>query len=283
MDDEKAIGTIAEFLRDATEGRETAVEVAKKIAPDGKDKKVTVALQRRVLQPEEPKAPARVESPRRAHRFADADGFTAYLSRYGAADHTVILADVAGETISAVLNEQAKDGFEMVCYSPSIHPTMRPWVEMAGCVSSIESFVEFVAENRRVVVVPERTDLLMTLSHIRASTKIVMHKGRGAACLNGVLVETEIQGKSQTDPVDLPDKIVINAPMFADDTEGRDVEFDLLLSTSSAGVTAKLYAGHLDAERTKAFQDAVGQIKGALPGAIVGLGNVIHDEWKYIR
>lgn len=95
-----------EFVNAVQEGNEHIIEIAREELGKGKGNKLVFAMQKRVLQPEQPQQPVKMESPRRAHIFHDAEGFAAYLAKYKT-DNTVVLVNVReqGETVLSSVSQ----------------------------------------------------------------------------------------------------------------------------------------------------------------------------------
>lgn len=275
-------GMIGQLLRAVRPGQENIIDlVAEQLADGTPHKRVT--LGQRTLQAEAPKPPQRAESPRRAHRFADLAGFVAYLRKYKSTEgDTVVLADVGNQTIAATLDEKAVSGFEVVTLKPAVHPLFAPWADLleAGQIE-IGKFAEFLLANRRVVSSPDGMELVATFSQVRASVNTTIKRGIGNKSINGVMVTVEIAGESKAQPVDLPNSITIQAPLFVGTSE-QDIEIDLLLTSPSAGVIAVTLtsAGVLEA-RVAAFLDMLEAIRG-VEGLTVGMGRPAVKPWAYV-
>lgn len=273
---------IEDFLRSVQKGQENVLEVVEAMTGDGQ-KMAVLALQNRQLQPEPPDPPQRRESPRRAHAFHDVEGFAAYLAKYKTAD-TVVLADTAGLAIRAVLDERAKDGFEILVLSPAIHPLFRPWqalLEPDTDPLRIAEFAEFVMTNRRAVVAPDPRELVLMLSQVKASKKITIDRGRGMRSLNGVMIETVIQGQDKTEFVDLPDSLTIRVPLFVR-TSPLQIEVDLLALAGDGDVFMRAVSADVDQAKVEAFEEMC-QAVAAIEGVVVGTGSPNHCAWDYLK
>jgi len=272
--------TLANALREIISGKESAVEIARKVLDDGKEQ-VTFAIR------QEPVPPVRLKSPPRAHVFHEVGGFGNYLVRYGKEDaaDTVVLADVGSETISAVLNEHADLGFEVVTFQPCVHPLMVPWLGFLAAPDGLEvrALAEFVLANRRSIVEPDPRELVMVLGQVRASKHVTLEYGRGGLGVNGLMVETTIQGKSQTQPISLPETIRFRAPLYVETPEVT-VMIDLLASAGGepAHIRVRGVSADLAVLRVETFEAFVAQLEKALPKAIVGRGHPVYDRWEVL-
>lgn len=269
--------TLTKALREIVSGQASAVEIARKVLEDGKEQ-VTFTIR------QEPVLPVRVESPPRGHVFHDVGGFADYLAAYGGAN-TVVLADATGETISAVLDEEASEGFEIVTFHPLVHPLMLPWLQFLGDPQGLEvrALAEFVLANRRSVVEPDPRELVLLLGQVRASKHVTLEYGRGDLGVNGMMVETTIQGKSQTQPVSLSEMIRIRAPLYVETPE-ITAEIDLLASAAGdpTRVTVRGVSADIALRRVEAFDGFVARLEKDLPEIVVGRGRPSHDRWEVV-
>lgn len=267
-----------ELLTNVRVGEQTVFDVAG--GPEAR--KLTVEL--RKLHPEEARPPKRAESPAKKHEFFAAASLAAYLAKYGS-EHTVVFADPNAEMIHAVLDERAKDGFEVLTMRPALHPLWKPWAEVAGRRVPLRDFAQFVAQNRRVIVQPDGKSLTLMLSQVRASVSVEVQHGRGKEAVNGLMIKTKIQGVEKQDSVEIPDEITIDVPLYVD-TENRPIELDLCLEADRDGeVSVLVSAGTVAEARVAAFEDMVEVIRAGIAdkGATVTFGRPQHGPWAYLR
>lgn len=267
----KETTSIARLLRNVVTGEETIFDVG--------EGKLAVSIQRK--QAEAPRPPVRVESKAREHRFHSAESLRDYLAKFGTTD-TVVFADVANETIHATLSEGASAGREIVSMRPVIHPLWQPWQNIIGTPMTIETFAQFIAERRRSVLKPNGKELALMLSQIRATVSIEIQKGRGRKAINGLVVTSEIQGTQTKENVDLPDEIIVRAPLFVQ-TEPLDVELDLCIEAKGEDVTVLVSEGTVAEARVTAFERMFAAIREGLPqGAICTFGAPSQRDWLYL-
>ncbi len=277
--DERKGDPLGKFIREVEKGQENALEITKKVLDGGKEN-VTIALRNRKLQPEPLQPPQRKESPGRAHAFQDVKGFVAYLGKYKSKD-TVVFADTREMTVYAVLDEKAQNGFEVVTFQPAVHPLFMPWNEVVGKVTEIRLFAEFLLRNRRVIVEPDARALVLTFSQIRLATKTTMNMGRGLSSINGVMVETEIQGTSDKEPVDLPEMVKIKTPLFVETSE-VELELDLLMSPAGDGVAVTVSSGSMAEKKYEAFGEMLAEV-AKIEGVVISLGRPGSKPWDYLE
>lgn len=266
-----------DLLTKIIDGHETVFDVT----GEGANKKLAVSLQR--LQPAEPRVPLRAESPARKHEFLAAKSLADYLAEYGNSG-TVVFADPINEVVSAVLDEKAEEGYQIVTMKPALHPLWAPWAGIAGKAITSDAFVAFVDANRRAIVVPNSRDLRMTLSQLRASVHTEIERGRGKSSVNGLMVRTKIQGVEKNETVELPESITIRVPLYVA-TDAKDIELDLNIEASSDGdITILVSAGTVAEARVAAFQEMIEAIRlgTAGIGATLTLGRPGHVDWRYL-
>jgi Uncharacterized conserved protein (DUF2303) len=294
QDDEQRGDTFRDLIKEAAEGEETIFDIIKETVPftdeDGNEKEMPgrrITITRRGIQHEQVKEAELARSPRRAHNFNHAAGLLQYLETYGG-EATVVLADVEGMAIYAVLDDKAERGKETITYKPRLHPRFLPWNEICGQTLPIDEFVNFLRENRRAITEPNGRGLLLSLSQIRASTSVELHAGQGNDSLNGLTVRTKIAGKDGSDLIELPESIKIRVPLLIEDEEPRDIELDLILSASrdGTGVTGKFATTDVEAARADAFMEQVESLQALEKkhkGSVVTFGSPGDDVWAVLE
>lgn len=150
----------------------------------------------------------------------------------------------------------------------------------------LKQFLRFVGENRRQIVEPEGRALTLMLSQVRMSRKVELAQGFGAKCVNGLMVETTIQGQGagRMEPVDLPETLIIKCPLYVATSE-RKMEIDLALEADeAAGVLVTLSSGDLPVIRVAVFEELLDVVRREVGETMtVGLGCPHHADWKYLR
>ena len=276
------MSTVDELLEKIEVGKRTVFDLTK--GADGAQK---VIVEQRQLLAEEPRAPKKAESKRRAHTFHDLPGFKAYLKKYGGKD-TVLFADVNKSSVSAVLDEQSLDGKELVSFEPQLHPRWAPWEALLGQELEVNDFIDFVRMHRRTIVKPDGRELALALSQIKASTEITLHKGKGKKSLNGLLVKTEIQGVRDEQTVELPEELLLDTPIFVA-SGSKKVLVDLIIETEAEGqgLVAKLSSGDLLEFKVRAFEEMLEQLAELSSDKdkpmTVTFGRAGEAPWDYLR
>ncbi|OQB78736.1 MAG: hypothetical protein BWX88_05101 [Planctomycetes bacterium ADurb.Bin126] len=280
---------LADFLREVAKGTENALGVSEQVLrdQDGKElgKHVRISMENRTLRGEPPTEPERAESPARAHIFHGVAGLVEYLAKYKGTD-TVVFADAADGQMAAVLDERAERGVEVLTLKPQIDPLFAPWMDLLGAGEvPINDFAEFILKNRRAVCEPNGKVLALLFSQVRAAVNITLQKGRGRKAINGIVMQTEIQGETATDPVDLPDEIIIECPLFVD-TPPRKIAIDLLVSVSKdddgdPNLVVTATSSELAQARMDAFAEMVTTVR-SLEGVVVAMGSPAHRPWAYL-
>ncbi|HUW31455.1 MAG TPA: DUF2303 family protein [Planctomycetota bacterium] len=274
---------LSALIRDVLEGEETAFDVVKEIVGEGADAKEqgVLEIRRRKLNPEPPPDPVKAPSPKRTHSFADAEGFAAYLAKYGS-DNTVVLANPVLLHMDGILDERAERGFERVGFDATVHPLFDPWdVALAQGPWPLRDFTTILAQNRRSIIEPDGRELVHLLSQIRVSKKVEIRCGVGSTSINGMLVETKIAGEARTEEAELPERITICCPVFLDTAE-RTMEIDLLLLEEGGEVYVQLSSTDAAAARLAAFGELLDRIKANLDAdkTTFALGRAITDDWR---
>lgn len=264
------------LLKNIAPGEKTFLDIIKDA-----DGVTTVAIEARKLLPEEPRPPVRAESPARCHEFFTAAALADYLKKYGGVD-TVVYADPSTETISAVLDEKATKGFEVVTMKPQIHPLWKPWADL-GRKIPLEHFAAFVAQNRRVIIEPNGKELTLLLSQVRASVDVEIQRGRGKNAVNGVMVKTKIQGQEKNELVEIPDEITLEVPLYIG-LGGSKIDIDIDLEATTDGeVFVVISSGTVAEARVQAFAGMVEELQTALLPGTVTLGRPKHAAWSYLK
>jgi hypothetical protein len=273
------------LIRNVQDGRETILDLAKEAGLGDNPGKVSLELRSRRLNPEAPAKPVRLESPARAHNFTDVEGFAAYLGRYGS-KNTVVFADPETGRFQAVIAETATEGFEIVSMEPQDHPLMRPWGELLGKPTTIRAFVEFLMSNRRVIIAPNARDLIGMLAQIKIAKAVTINTGIGKASLNGIMVDTIINGKASSDLLEIPDNLTIEAPMFIG-TSPVTLNIDLLVDCPDKTVVVTASSADMAVARIQAIQEMVALLQAALkitqPDMVFALGTPAHTAWNYAK
>jgi hypothetical protein len=263
-------------------GKATAFEVVDELGADGKATGKRLVIEERQLLPEAPRAPVRAESAPRAHTFFDVPGFADYLQEYGT-DNLVVFADPVAGQIDAVLDESALKGMERVIFRPLVHPFWTPWAEIMGKALPVCAFVEFLRNNRRAVAAPDARELILSLSQITATSKVTLHRGSATKALNGMLVETEIQGERDKQAVELPDGLSLLVPLYVGTDETR-VEVDIILRAHDDDVLVALSTGDLLAARVRIFAELIEGLRSRLEGkGTFTLGRPDWQRWTYLN
>ena len=272
---------IADFLRHVQRGEENALEVAREALPDGKGERLTVALQNRTLQPEQPLDPKRQQSPRRTHVFHGPEPFVAYIDREGS-DRTVVLADAPGRQIQAVLDDRATGGFEVVTCAPPLHPLFDPWAAIFGRHVPLGAFAEFIIERRSTVTDPDPRNLAMTFRQVTVAESSTMHRGQGAKSINGLVISRTIKGVKEDQTVELPDRIVITVPLLTCSEHARSLEVDLTVGMTQGEVYCIPTCAAAEVELLEEFASLVAALKFDRPETVVGSGQLAYTDWEYL-
>jgi len=284
--------TLDDLLRNVVEGQATALTVAKEVLDLGDGDKadsVSLVVEQRVLQPEPPQQWQRIESPGRGHVFHDVEGFVAYLQKYRT-DDTLVLANAESCEVEAILNEASDDGFEIVTLVPLIHPVLEPWHTVIGKTMPVLDFATHCMTHRRCISTYEGRaggadpqagkELAFMLSQVTADSVMTLNRGQGARSINGIVVETKIQGELRSEPVDIPDSITVLCPIFIG-TPSVPIEFDLLVTKRKDDIVVHVTSSTMLQSKCDVFHEMIGAM--ASLDAVVAMGYVRHSEWRYLE
>lgn len=277
-------GTVEHLLRSCPPGKETLFDLVRELDPEGKP--VGRLLVQTVERPKEPSPePRRAESPPRAHTFFEAAAFAQYLADRGAPE-TVVLADVRASAMVAVLDDQADRGFELIRFEVQPHPLWEAWEQLLACQDGVElrEFARFVMTRRRQIREPDGRELAITLNQVTATKKITRQVGQGVRAVNGLVIETQIQGTAREIPVELPDSLTLELPLVLGGTV-QTIHLDLLVQAGEDGIVVHLAAPGAAEARLATFEALVEEVRRLLPydrRVIVGLGRIAHGTWKYL-
>jgi hypothetical protein len=255
-------------------GAPTTVELVKKLTDGGKGEKINVTFTRHIEEPQ------RAGSPARSHRFFSLSGFEEYLNKYGGGAMTV-LADADSGDMAAVLDEEMEAGYEVVSFSPRLHPLYSPWQQSYGLNVKLKDMAQFFITNRSVVTEPG--NLVALFKQVQVSKSVRMLEGNGKEAINGVMCSTKIQGREDNKPTSLPETILIECPMFVD-SEPQKIRIDLLLEVHEDDhVYATLVSADAQVKRVKAIETMLERLRADLPTATVSLGRLSYRDWNYLQ
>jgi hypothetical protein len=277
---DEMLDSVATLLRRATEGSETVFDIKEE---DGIRR---VEIIRREAAPELPelrREPLPLDRPqRRNHIFHDHLSFAAYVAREAKGEDSLILADASSEVIRAVLRESYTEQPEFVLMKPTIHPMFEPWLAILDKRIPVLQFGLFCARNRSTIVEPPGRQVALTFQQIKMAKTIEVNRGVGAKALNGIVIQTDIGGKSTSDLVEIPESIKIECPVYIG-SYALEIVLDVLITGEDDEVVVYVTCPLLAARRNEAFESFVLGIREALgPGYIVGLGSVKHAAWDTI-
>lgn len=274
---------LEDFLRNVERGQENVMDIVKDVA-DGKEK-ITVCLGNRALQPEPPKERDRAESPRRWHEFHAMEGFCEYLKK-NKGDNMVVFAHVEKQEFAAVLNDKAARGFEIVTMRPQVHPLWLPWDNLINeSPVGVKDFAKFLLSHRRQLTGERAREVILDFSQVRAASAVTLESGVGKHCVNGLMIETKIQGAKGSETFALPDSIFITAPLFVGldpQTIEIDILLDMALAANVSGVVVTATSADAETKTIEAFDSMVEQLKSEVDGVVVAMGRPDYMAWDYV-
>ncbi len=273
MDDQN---TIKAFMSNIEIGKNHAIAVIKEVLEDGTTNS-TVNLSRTKVTPE------RMESPKRGHIFFTVPGFVSYLKQ-NETDDTLILADVSDCRICAVLDDKAKDGFEMIYLKPERHPEFILLSQMLDQRMPLPQFAELARRNRRRLGETEDDgrEFTITMQQITISSKVTACVGTGKSSTNGVMCTTEVKsGTPRTDIVELPDTVQATVPLYIQRPE-RTFTIDLTVMANQTEALITADAPELEVLKHQEMTFILDEVSEALAGGIItSVGRISHNPWDY--
>jgi hypothetical protein len=255
-----------------------ALTVSREVLEDGKEK-VTVDLRRSKVMPE------RMESPARAHVFYDVGGFTNYVKE-NVEGSPLVLADVKAGCITAVLDDEAKKGFETITLHPAKFPAFEMLEEMLGAQLPARRFAELLMRNRAILGADEAEgrQLALMMQQLTVASKITACTGTGRKAVNGVMCVTEVKSGAGEDLIELPDSIVARVPLYVNRPEvtfGIDLT---VVATRHGEVEIAADAPEVEILKYQELQKMVEEVaEGIETVGLVSVGRVVTRDWQYNR
>lgn len=268
---------VSDVLRKLVPGKETVFDVKEMVDDDGEFQRVSIGmrdLEPIVKQKDIDRAKAR------CHTFHSIQAFTGYLLSEGN-ESTLVLADVDAGKIACVLSEDDEEDREEIYFQAKLHPLFAPWRALLGNAIPVLDFALFVMKYRSAVLEPNGRELALMFTQIKASKNVTKRVGIGNKSLNGVTVELLIGSEKNQVEVELPEKIVISAPIYLD-TDPVRIEIDMLVTEANDRLVVFLTASTLEAVQFDLFKGMVDSI-GEATGFTTGLGKIEHRDWRVIK
>lgn len=271
MDDNE----VKEAIRSVKPGCENVIDIAKELLGDGEGK-VTMVLKNQKTMPE------RMESKARHHTFHDAAGFIAYLKKNVTTD-TVVLANINGPRVYAILDDKAANGFETVELDPPEHPRFTLLREglLSGAMG-VEGFAKGILRNRAVIQPTSSLsvrDLSLAMQQITIAESTTQKIGVGKVAENGLMCKTTVSGQLAESQVQIPDSIEVKLPIYLNTAE-KQFGLDITVLTQRGVVAIVCDSPELDLKKFETFEEILTPIK-AMGDVIVTYGQPGHDSWAY--
>jgi hypothetical protein len=263
---------ISDLIRSVIPGRETIFQLAESLEEGGDRLEVSFRELPRAL-PDEPEIARPLA---RSHVFHSIETFAGYLN-----EKSLALADVDSMMIGAVLDETLDHDREEVYFAAKIHPAFAPWHALLGKVTPVIDFAVHCMKYRRTIVQPDGYELAEVMSQVKASKAVTKWVGVGKKSINGVMVELEIAGERKGTPVELPDTIAIECPIYIGNTPVH-IEIDLLVTEVREQIVVYCTSTQFEAAKIEAFQQFVQTLTETGNGT-VGFGTLGHREWRLVK
>lgn len=273
MEQEKNV--LDQFVKAVGQNENNSINVVKKVLDDGKEN-VTINLQRTNVMPE------RMESPARAHIFHDAEGFIEYL-KSNRTQKTLVLADIDNICVSAVLDDNAKNGFETIKLYPPLHPKFALLEEtLLNKKMGIATFARAVMRNRAIIkdtASVTAKDLAMAMQQITVASETTQSVGIGKVAINGVVCKTEISAGTAEEKIELPNSFEVEVPIYLN-TKSKRFGIDITISTSRGEIIVDVDCPELEVKKFEVFEEILCPIK-KLKDMCVTYGKPQTSNWKY--
>ena len=235
---------------------------------------MSISIAQRVVDP------VRLESRPRQHEFHQVESFAAYLKVYGG-DNSVVMMDVAQMKGSAVLDETVTEGRERLDFLPPTDPRFSYWEDrlLTGQLIPLESLINTLIRGRSAIVEPDGRELGLMLTQLTIGKKVTMKRGVGAKSVNGLMVETVIQGQSKTEQVPLPGEFIIEAPLILH-TDPVRITFEMTAMMREDEVFFVVAAPDLLDTKLSLFHQLADEIGREIDS--VGFGVLHYGDWDYV-
>ncbi len=277
---------LSQLLRTVRIGEETVFDIDKEITGEGDDKvkKHVFQVGSRKLLPEEPRAPKKTESPKRAHVFQDPKDFCAYIAS-ASNGKGVIFIDAVEKSARAVLDETAEQGFEVVEYHPEIDPLLGNWIRQFDKDIPAKLFSKWLAGNLQAVHEPDPKELRLLMAQVRTSRSMEVWSGTGPDAVNGVRVTDKVRPEAADDStiISFPEEIVLMRPIFVgcDEVEIR-IPLTVSFCEQAECPVVTLSAGDIAVKMLDTFAAMVKTMRED-SGLTVYAGKLCYEDWKYLR
>lgn len=276
---------ILEAIKNVDQNKVNIIDVSKKLL-DGKEH-VVLNLQKKWITPE------RAESAPRHHVFHDVTGFISYLEK-NLSENMVVLADVGGTEVKAVLNDKAEYGREFIQFKPPYHPqfVMMREALLENSPLNITRFALAVMRNRDIIIGQdgilfsnpmESKQLGLNMKQLTISSKVTAQTGIGSDCINGVVCHTKITGTDmEGQKTELPTSIEVKVPIYI---HTEPVVFSINLTVMPHGnndASIITDSPELEVREYEVFEQLLEPLKNR-KGILLSYGVPKEGSWSYIR
>jgi hypothetical protein len=271
--------TVKQFLETVERGQLNAVSVAERVLEDG-TKSVRLELEQKRAMPE------RMESPARGHKFHDVAGFVQYI-KANAGGKLLVLIDAKNRMVKAVLDESAKQGYEVILFNPPYHPRFELLRETLLGTHEVAEFAMGVMRNREVIIgvdgqagAANGRSLALLMKQITIASEVTAEEGVGNNAVNGVMVKTSVKAGDAKSKVDLPESIQVQVPIYLNTPQVR-IDIQVTVKPLRAERVAIICdAPELPVIEHDLFDEILHEVR-SLEGALVSYGSVQFTDWTY--
>lgn len=268
---------VEDAIKRVDENEASSVSLVQELL-DGDSGKVEVVLKRTKTMPE------RMESPARDHIFHDVAGFTRFVDA-NKTERTIVFASVEAVVISAVLNDEAKHGFEVVALRPPYDPKFKLLDNtLLDQVLPIADFAQAVMRNRGIIKgsgEKSAQNIAMIMQQITVASETKQYIGDGKTAVNGLITTTKITagGPEAESQLQIPDSFEVEVPIYLN-TAAKKFGIDITISTKHGAVMAVVDCPELEVKKYEVFSEMIAGV-GKLDGVSVVYGTPRTTSWKY--
>ncbi len=128
---------------------------------------------------------------------------------------------------------------------------------------------------------PDAITIQSLYAQIRYSRVIHVAFGDSPGTANVIETMTEVKGNSAKSPVDLPDQLTVECPLFYGEGN-QQILVDLKVDTSTECPRIRISLRDADAKRLEAIQAMMAKVQKLLPPEVtVAIGVLDYQPWLY--
>lgn len=196
-------------------------------------------------------------------------------------------------------------GVEKILFQPAFSLQFQAWYKYISSSASLgtgskaqpitfDQLRDLVAERKSEIVTCKAIDkdnkevtydvraLRRMLNQITVSSTVKVHDGSGNGAINGITTETKVKAGTQENEFSLPEELVIDVPVFADE-DGGPFSIDVNVVPLGGGAGVKLLCGDLEDIRTAYYADVLADMRELDAGFPCGYGRIGSESHLLIK